>query len=67
MWRDGWRKIYTRLLLGLGLTSFSMHPQAIPEIKNTIMQTNAKILKNKVNAILNVTIKLKRLRLIETL
>ena len=60
-------KIYTKLLLGLGLTSFSMHPQAIPEIKNTIMQANAEILKTKVNAILKCNEQTKRLQLIESL
>ena len=60
-------KLYTKLLLGLGLTSFSMHPQAIPEIKNTIMQTNAKKLKTKINAILRCHDQRKRLQLIESL
>ncbi len=31
---------YTRLLLGLGLKSFSMHPSAIPEIKNIIVNSD---------------------------
>ena len=60
-------KIYTKLLLGLGLTSFSMHPQAIPEIKSIIMQTNAKKLKTKVNSILKCHNQVKRLELIEAL
>ena len=31
---------YTRLLLGLGLKSFSMHPSAIPEVKNIIINSD---------------------------
>ena len=60
-------KVYTKLLLGLGLKSFSMHPQAIPEIKNLIMQTNTKALKTKINAILKCNDYQKRLHLIESL
>ena len=59
--------MYTKLLLGLGLTSFSMHPQAIPEIKNLIMQTNTKALRTKINAILKCNDYQKRLQLIESL
>ena len=36
---------YTKLLLGLGLKSFSMHPSAIPEIKNIIINSNLSELK----------------------
>ena len=37
---------FTRLLLGLGLKSFSMHPSAIPEIKNIIINSDISKLKN---------------------
>ena len=60
-------KIYTKLLLGLGLRSFSMHPQVIPEIKNIIMNTNVRMLRKKTNAILKCSDYNKRMRLIETL
>ena len=60
-------KMYTKLLLGLGLTSFSMHPQAIPEIKSIIMQSNTKILKTKMHAVLKCNDYQKRLQLIESL
>ena len=60
-------KIYTKLLLGLGLRSFSMHPQVIPEIKNIIMNTNVRMLRKKTNAILQCSDYNKRMRLIETL
>ncbi len=36
---------YTRLLIGMGLRSFSMHPSVIPEIKNIILNTNTRKLK----------------------
>ena len=36
---------YTRLLIGMGLKSFSMHPSVIPEIKNIILNTNTRKLK----------------------
>jgi phosphotransferase system enzyme I (PtsI) len=31
---------YTRLLLGLGLTEFSMHPASVLEVKRIIMQSD---------------------------
>ena len=33
-------KQFTRLLLGMGLKSFSMHPSAIPEVKKVIVESN---------------------------
>ena len=60
-------KLYTKLLLGLGLTSFSMHPQAIPEIKNIITQTDVTKIKSKVKAILKCNDFDLRSQLIESL
>ncbi len=47
-------KIYTKLLLGLGLKTFSMHPQAIPEIKDIILKSDKKKLSRKIYKILRV-------------
>ena len=44
---------YTRLLLGLGLKSFSMHPSAIPEIKNIMISSDIKKLKRLSREIIN--------------
>ena len=33
-------KQFTKLLLGMGLKSFSMHPSAIPEVKKVIVESN---------------------------
>ena len=44
---------YTRLLLGLGLKSFSMHPSAIPEIKNIIISSDISKLKRLSKEIIN--------------
>ena len=44
---------YTRLLLGLGLKSFSMHPSAIPEIKNIMLNSDIKKLKRISRDIIN--------------
>ena len=60
-------KLYTKLLLGLGLTSFSMHPQAIPEIKNIIRLTDIKSLRTKIKAILKCNDLVKRNNLIKLL
>ena len=55
---------YTRLLLGMGLKSFSMHPSAIPEIKNIIINSNVSKLKKPVNVITKCGAKAKRAELI---
>jgi len=60
-------KQYTKLLLGLGLKSFSMHPQAIPEIKNIIMNANIKEIKKKISAILGCNDYQARRQLVEDL
>ncbi|PTU30043.1 phosphoenolpyruvate--protein phosphotransferase [Stenotrophobium rhamnosiphilum] len=43
---------YTRLLLGLGLTEFSMHPANVLEIKRIIIESNIGELKRKVKQLL---------------
>ena len=43
---------YTRLLLGLGLTEFSMHPANVLEIKRIIIESNIGELKRKVKYLL---------------
>ncbi len=60
-------KIFTRLLLGLGLKSFSMHPQAIPEVKNIILNSNINKIKRKINTILKCNDRLLRENLIRNL
>ena len=60
-------KSYTKLLLGLGLESFSMHPQAIPEVKNIILDSNINKIKRKINAILKSNDRFQREKLISNL
>ena len=60
-------KLYTKLLLGLGLESFSMHPQAIPEVKDIIVNSNISKIKRKINAILKSNDRLQREKLIRNL
>lgn len=43
---------FTRLLLGLGLTEFSMHPASILEIKRSIIEADVGVLKREVTALL---------------
>ena len=44
---------YTRLLLGLGLTEFSMHPANILEIKRLIIESDIGQLRHRVSEILH--------------
>jgi phosphotransferase system enzyme I (PtsI) len=60
-------KSYTKLLLGLGLKSFSMHPQAIPEVKDIILNSNINKIKRKINTILKSNDRLQREKLIRGL
>jgi len=46
---------YTRLLLGLGLTDFSMHPASVLEIKRIIMESDVGRLRKAVDALLALT------------
>lgn len=46
---------YTRLLLGLGLTEFSMHPASILEVKQLIIKSNVQQLRRQASAVLECT------------
>jgi phosphotransferase system enzyme I (PtsI) len=43
---------YTRLLLGLGLTEFSMHPASVLEVKRTIIDSNVGELRRQAQRLL---------------
>ena len=58
---------YTKLLLGLGLRSFSMHPQAMPEVKSIIINSDTIKIKRKINAILKCNDTSSRNKLIKSL
>jgi len=44
---------YTRLLLGLGLTEFSMHPASVLEVKRTIIESDVGALRSAVPKLLD--------------
>lgn len=46
---------YTRLLLGLGLTDFSMHPASVLEVKRIIMESDVGRLRSAVAVLLTAT------------
>jgi phosphotransferase system enzyme I (PtsI) len=46
---------YTRLLLGLGLTEFSMHPASVLEIKRIIIESNVAELRRKARRLLETS------------
>lgn len=58
---------YTKLLLGLGLRSFSMHPSAIPEIKNIIINSDITMLTKISKKIINCDSNKEKMKLIEKL
>ena len=58
---------YTKLLLGLGLRTFSMHPSAIPEIKNIIINSDITMLTQISNKIINCDSNKEKMKLIEKL
>jgi len=55
---------YTRVLLGLGLKSFSMHPSAIPEIKNIMINSDISKLKKLSKEIINCDCPIKKTKLL---
>jgi phosphoenolpyruvate-protein phosphotransferase (PTS system enzyme I) len=42
----------TRMLLGMGLTEFSMHPASLLKVKQEVLLSNVKLLKPKANKLL---------------
>jgi len=58
---------YTKLLLGLGLRTFSMHPSAIPEIKNIIINSDITALAQISKKIINCDSNKDKMKLIEKL
>lgn len=58
---------YIRLLMGMGLTSFSMHPSAIPEVKNIITNTDTSKIKNITEKIIDSDDTDEKIKLLNTL
>jgi phosphotransferase system enzyme I (PtsI) len=58
---------YTKVLLGLGLRSFSMHPQAIPEVKSIILNSDTKKIRKAINKVLKCGNRITRENLIKNL
>ena len=58
-------KQFTRLLLGMGLKSFSMHPSAIPEVKKVIVESNIEKLTKLASEIIKCVDNKEKQKLIE--
>ena len=58
---------YTKVLLGLGLTSFSMHPQVIPEVKSIILNSDTNKIRKAINKVLKCDNRIDRENLIRNL
>jgi phosphotransferase system enzyme I (PtsI) len=58
---------YTKVLLGLGLISFSMHPQAIPAVKSIILNSDTKKIRKAINKVLKCDNRITRENLIRNL
>ncbi len=58
---------YTRLLLGLGLEEFSVHPAALLEIKHIVRNTSARDAEERARELLNATTGERRKELLDTL
>jgi phosphoenolpyruvate-protein phosphotransferase (PTS system enzyme I) len=58
---------YTRLLIGLGLTEFSVHPASLLEIKHIIVNTKAAAARDVAYQFLHITNRDRRLELLEVL
>ncbi|MEM7406208.1 MAG: phosphoenolpyruvate--protein phosphotransferase [Pseudomonadota bacterium] len=58
---------YTRLLLGLGLREFSVHPAALLEVKQVIVNSNLTELKRQVQRVMRASRSANRLKLLEAL
>ena len=58
---------YTKVLLGLGLTSFSMHPKVIPEVKSIILNSDTNKIRKAINKVLKCDNRIDRENLIRNL
>ncbi len=57
---------YTRLLLGLGLREFSMHPSNLPEVKKIILDSDIKPLEKLANSVMKTNNSLDAIKLLQS-